>query len=120
MRAPAARTLSEATFADRTGADAARIFVGCYDLTTSSDVLPARFALSADLIDPAGAVRVVRYLAANGGMTDRIADAGWTTDGERATVSVGGRAILTFARAGRSVTGTSVNGPRTGSVLSCR
>lgn len=120
--APAARqTQAKAAFAeDRADADAARLFVGCYELTASTDVLPIRFALGADAVSPAAAGRTVRYVDANGVMTDRIADASWTTDGERVTVSVNGRAILTFQRSGRSVTGSSVNGPRSGSVLACR
>lgn len=105
---------------DRAESEAIRTFVGCYDLNASTGTFPARFALVADTIPATSGLLAVHYVDANGRLSDRILDAGWSTEGSQAVVKTIARGpLLTIARAGGTVAAASPNGPRTGSVTDC-
>lgn len=94
---------------------------GCYEMDASTDILPARFALVADSAPAMPGHHAVRYVDANGRVSEAIADAGWTTEAGRAIVRTIARGtILTISRAGAQATAQSPNGTRSGSVAICR
>jgi len=90
-------------------------------MNASTETFPARFALVADPVPGASGLLAVRYVDANGRLSDRILDAGWTPEEGRAVVkTVARNPILTLSRSGETVVAQSPNGPRTGRVGSCR
>jgi hypothetical protein len=105
---------------DRARSEAVQAALGCYELNTSTDVLPARFALTADSAAASG-LFAIRYLEDDGRLAPPIVDLGWVPSGREIVVrNATGRQLLTFLKTGSTVTGDSPNGPRSGRVFSCR
>jgi hypothetical protein len=119
-RMRAAREMTRSEFAAE-ASSATAAFVGCYEMSVSTDILPARFALVADSSAVLPGLLGVRYLDGQGNLSDRIVDAGWTVDGSRAVIRSPGKGVLlTLTRTGSAVTGSSPNGLRSGRVAFCR
>lgn len=102
-------------------AAATRMFVGCYELNESTDVLPARFALLTDASPALPGQSGVRYVDSEGRPADRILDAGWVEQNGMALISTVGRGlVLSLSRTDSLARGQSVSGPRNGRVTPCR
>ena len=105
---------------DQASAEAIRAAVGCYELNASTDVLPARFALTADSAAVPGLLSI-RYLDAEDRLAPPIVDLGWVPAGGSITIrNAAGVHLLTMVKTASGVTGESPNGQRNGRVLSCR
>ena len=116
------RAAAERAFAPVTEPATTSIYVGCYELSESVDVLPRRFALLADS-GRAEADRSyeVRYVDSTGAVDGRIPDVEWKDAGGRAAIRTAGRGeILTLVRVGSAVTVRSVLGARLLRVTPCR
>ena len=120
-RAPAqAQAARDFAMVDQAAAEAVRAAVGCYELNASTDVLPARFALTADSAAVPGLLSI-RYLDAEDRLAPPIIDLGWRPSGGSITVrNAAGMQLLTMVKTASGVTGESPNGQRNGRVLSCR
>jgi hypothetical protein len=119
--APATAPAAARDFAmvDRAESEAMRAAVGCYEMNASTDVVPARFALTGDSSGMPGLLGV-RYLDADGRLVAPVIDLGWSTAGGRVVIrNAAGVTLLTLAKTGSAVVGESANGPRSGRVFSC-
>jgi hypothetical protein len=106
--------------ADQAASEAIGAAVGCYELNASTDVLPARFALTADSAAVPG-LFTIRYLDADGRPAPSIIDLGWMTAGGAVLIrNAAGVQLLTMVKTASGVTGESPNGQRNGRVISCR
>jgi hypothetical protein len=105
---------------DQAAAEAVRASVGCYQLNASTDVLPARFALTADSAAVPG-LFAIRYLDAEDRLAPPIVDLGWVPVGRSVVIrNAAGMRLLILVKTDSSVTGDSPNGLRSGRVVSCR
>jgi hypothetical protein len=115
-----ARVAQDFAMADQAGAEAVRAAVGCYELNTSTDVLPSRFALTADSAAVPGLL-TIRYLDAEGRLAPPIVDLGWMSAGGAVLIrNAAGVQLLTMVKTASGVMGDSPNGQRNGRVISCR
>jgi hypothetical protein len=96
-----------------------RLLVGCYEMNASTEILPARFALSLDSAATSGLMSI-RYVDAEGRSTSPIADLGWSVEGGQVVVKTLAReTLLTLRRTGSVVSGEGRSGSRNGRVVSC-
>jgi hypothetical protein len=100
-------------------ASAAAAFAGCYEMSASTDVLPARFALVNDSAAISGLL-AIHYVDADGRSTSRIQDLGWALEGDHVIVKTqAGQTLLTLRKTGSAVSAEGRSGSRNGRVVSC-
>lgn len=100
--------------------DSPRAFMGCYEMNSSTGILPARFALTADSAAIPGLQRV-QYVDADGKAISSISDVGWAIEGGQVVVkTLAQETLLTLRKTGSAVAGESRSGSRNGRVTSCK
>jgi hypothetical protein len=124
-----AATPSSAALAPRLSAAEVMQFVGCYNLSASTYVLPRRFALSAEpwlapdataSAAPAARRNQVRYVDSTNTITGPKTDAGWTVENGHPTISTTSYgALISLTVADSTVSASSPAGERTGSHTNC-
>jgi hypothetical protein len=118
--AAAAPSMVASQARDMASVDSPRAFIGCYEMNSSTGILPARFALTSDSSAIPGLQRV-QYVDAEGKAISSISDLGWAIEGGQVVVkTLAQETLLTLRKTGSAVAGESRSGPRNGRVTSCK
>jgi hypothetical protein len=97
-------------------------FVGCYQVSETTDVLPKEFALTnaPGAADQLRNTYEVRYLDSTGATSTPIIDVNWLALPGRAVIRSPRGVILTLTRIGDKVAAQSALGLRTIQLVRCR